>query len=139
MNIVNFLLTNWDSILIIIAVIVVLIVLRIRGEKKLFNYILLALVTEAERQYGSGTGELKKAAVISWAYGKLPAILKIIVTETRLAQWIEDALTYAKIKWADNAAIGDYVKQESTAEIADDKPPGADNDFYGDKYIIQNY
>lgn len=126
MNIVNFLLMNWDSALVILAVITVLIVLHFRGEKKIFNYILYTLVTEAERQYGSGTGELKKAAVISWAYGKLPAILKIIVTESRLAQWIEAALTFAKAKWAENAAISDYVKQEGTADVAVTKPPGAE-------------
>lgn len=124
MIILNFLLLNWDSVLLVIALGTVLIVLYVRGEKKIFSYILYTLVTEAERQYGSGTGELKKAAVISWLCDKLPAILKIIITETRLTKWIEDALTYAKKTWAEYAAIGDYVNaQEDTAEDADPKPP----------------
>lgn len=109
MNIVKFLLLNWDSALVVLAIITVLIVLYARGEKKLLNYVLYTLITEAERQYGSGTGELKKAAVISWLYEILPAILKVFVTESRVSEWVEVALAFAKAKWAENAAIGQYA------------------------------
>lgn len=136
MKIVNFLLMNWDSVLVVLTVIAVFIVLYARGEKKLLGYILYTLVTEAERQYGSGTGELKKAAVISWVHDKLPAILKIIITETRLSELIEKALAFAKAKWAENAAIGDYIKQEGAAETVVDKPPGVDTYMLSGKYII---
>jgi hypothetical protein len=103
-----------------------LIVLYVRGEKKLLSYILYTAVTEVERQYGSGTGILKKASVIAKIYGVIPIILKILISEEQIARWIEDALTYAKKTWTENAAIGDYIKQEDTAEVADTKPPGAD-------------
>jgi hypothetical protein len=103
----------------------VLIVLYVRGEKKLLNYILYTAVTEVEKQYGSGTGVLKKATVIAKIYSILPLILKILISEEQIARWLEDALTYAKKTWTENAAIGDYVKQEDTAEAAADKPPGA--------------
>jgi hypothetical protein len=116
MSILNFLLLNWDSVLLVLALITVLIVLYVLGEKKLLSYILYTAVTEVERQYGSGTGVLKKATVIAKIYSIIPMILKILISEEQIARWIEDALTYAKKTWADNAAIGDYVKQENTAE-----------------------
>ena len=63
MSILNFLLMNIDSVLIVIALIAVIFILYVRGEKKILNIILFAAVTEAEKQYKSGTGILKKAFV----------------------------------------------------------------------------
>ncbi len=47
-------------------------------------------------------GPCKKAMVISWVYDKLPTILKLLITEKTLNKWVEDALSYAKEKWASN-------------------------------------
>ncbi len=110
MKILEFIAMNLPSLLLVIALIVTLTVLYVRGEKKLFYRILFALITEAEARYGSKTGELKKAAVIAKAYAIMPAILKLIITESRLAKWIEDSLTYAKKKWSENADIYNYIK-----------------------------
>lgn len=72
--------------------------------------ILYALITEAEALYGGKTGELKKATVIKNIYGVLPAITKYFITERRLELWIEEALEYAKTRWADNAGIKKIIK-----------------------------
>lgn len=109
MEVLNFLCLHWSSVLLVIVLLIVLLVLYIRGEKKILHHILYMLVTEAERQYGSGTGQLKKAAVIAEIYTRLPAIIKIFITEQRLSELIEEALKYAKKTWADNAAIGTYA------------------------------
>jgi len=110
-----------DSVLLVLAIVAVVIVLYVRGEKRILDIILFAAVTEAERQYKGGTGVLKKAAVTAKIYSVIPAILKIILSEDQIGRWIEDALTYAKAKWALNAAIAEYV-----AETDEDKPPGAE-------------
>lgn len=133
MSILNFLLMNIDSVLLVIAVVAVMIVLYVRGEKRILNIVLFAAVTEAEKQFKSGTGILKKAFVTAKIYSIIPAILKIIITEEQIGRWIEDALTYAKQKWAENAAIAEYVSVEGDAgEETDDKPPGDyDTDYFG--------
>lgn len=106
----NFLLENWSSVVVILIVIAGLIVLYIRGEKKIFFYILYKLCTEAERALGSKVGELKKATVISEFYKIIPKIITVFLTEKMLLKLLEDALTYAKKTWAENAAIEGYVK-----------------------------
>ncbi|MHB1153995.1 MAG: hypothetical protein ACYCWE_20780 [Eubacteriales bacterium] len=131
MSILNFILMHIDSVLLVIAVIAVIIVLYVRGEKKILNYVLFAAVTEAERQYKGGTGILKKAFVIAKIYSVIPAILKIIISEDQIGRWIEDALTYAKEQWKENALIENYIKG-SDIEDAEDKPPGdMDTDYFG--------
>ncbi|MHB1153581.1 MAG: hypothetical protein ACYCWE_21300 [Eubacteriales bacterium] len=128
MEILSFLLMNWSSVLLVIALFAVLVILYIRGETRLINYILYLGITEAEKQYGSKTGQLKKAAVITKIYTSIPVILKIIITETRLSQLIDKALAYAKKTWAENAAIGTYatgdeVEEKEQAEANETVPP----------------
>lgn len=117
MSILNFLALNWSSLFIVLALIGVLIVLYVRGEKRILNLIMFAAITEAERQYKGGTGILKKASVIAKIYSVIPVILKIIISEEQIGRWIEDALTYAKVKWAENTAIGNYVSGEESADL----------------------
>ena len=130
MGVVKFLLMNIDSVLLVIALIAAFIVLYVRGEKKILNIVLFAAVTEAEKQYKSGTGILKKAFVTAKIYSIIPAILRIIITEAQIGRWIEAALLYAKQKWAENPSIAEYVSvdaaQEDAGEEADSKPPGAE-------------
>ncbi len=107
MKILNFITQYWDSLLVVILFIAAMIVLFVTGRKKVVKQILFALVTKAEQEFGSGTGALKKAMVISWIYEKLPAILKLMITEKTLDKWVEDALAYAKEKWASNEKLLD--------------------------------
>lgn len=109
MEILNFFIANWSSVLLVIAALIISLALYLKGEKRILFAILYALVTEAERQYGSGTGELKKATVTAKIYAMLPAIVRIIITEARLSELIEEALAYAKERWAANAAIAGYI------------------------------
>lgn len=118
MAILQFFMSHWDSILIIVAVAVILILLYIKGEKKIFFRILYALITEAEAEYGGKTGELKKAAVIANIYGLFPGVVKLFVTEKRLSVWIEEVLNYAKRTWAENAGIAVYINGGQDIEEA---------------------
>ena len=62
----------------------------------------LALVTDAERQYGAGTGELKMSACIAKLIELLPEAVVEIVPKAFLQEKLEEALEKAKTKWALN-------------------------------------
>lgn len=118
MNIVNFLLANWDSVIVVIAFIALLIFLIVKGEKTVVYKILYTLVTEAEKQYGDGTGTLKQSAVINWVYERLPAIVKIFITAATLERWVDEAVERAKTEWEKNANIKGYIESGQTITLA---------------------
>lgn len=107
----EFFMSNWASLLVILVFVITLVILAIRGKKDIVAKILYALVTEAEKIYGGGTGSVKFAYVVEKAYSYMPAILKVFITYERLKTMIEDVLAAAKIKWAEEAGISDYLKE----------------------------
>ena len=109
MNIIQFLAANWDSVLVVLAFLVLVVVLIKRGETKVLKKILFNLVTQAEKQFGSGTGELKFAAVADWIYQRIPAVLKLLFTEKDIADMIEAVLEEAKKAWGTNENLKEYV------------------------------
>jgi len=125
----EFFMSNWASLLVILVFVATLVILAIRGKKDIVAKILYALVTEAEKIYGGGTGSVKFAYVVEKAYSYLPAILKVFITYERLKTMIEDALAAAKIKWAEEAGISDYLKEPEVfvgelVSVADATAPG---------------
>lgn len=116
MNIINFLLANWDSVLIVVGFLAVVIVLVKRGETKILKQILFNLVTQAEKQFGTGTGELKFAAVADWIYQRIPAVLKLLFTEKDIAKMIEAVLEEAKKAWGKNGNIKGYIETPPIVE-----------------------
>ena len=102
MNVLTFLAKNWDSVLVIVAFLAVVVVLIKRGETKILKQILFNLVTQAEKQFGSGTGSLKYAAVADWIYQRIPAVLKLLFTSSDIEKMIEAALEEAKKAWGAN-------------------------------------
>ncbi len=66
---------------------------------KLLKSVGLALVTEAERTYGSGTGVLKLSTVMNEVLKLLPAWITEIIDTEWLTDEIERVLTAARIKW----------------------------------------
>lgn len=121
MDILNFLLANWDSILVVAGFIVVVVVLIKRGETKILKNILFKLVTQAEKEFGSGTGALKYAAVSDWIYQRMPAILKFLFTEKDIDNMIEAVLAEAKKQWGTNENVQMYLLGDAPApKIAED-------------------
>lgn len=116
MNIIQFFAANWDSVLVVVGFIVVLVVLIKRGETKILKQILFNLVTQAEKQFGSGTGSLKFAAVADWIYQRIPAILKLLFTENDIARMIETVLEEAKKAWGTNENIKTYIETPPVVE-----------------------
>ena len=133
MNIIQFLAANWDSVLVVLAFLVLVVVLIKRGETKVLKKILFNLVTQAEKQFGSGTGELKFAAVADWIYQRIPAVLKLLFTEKDIATMIEAVLEEAKKAWGTNENLKDYIETPTVetliaagVEVEEIKAPDAE-------------
>lgn len=102
---IEFITTNWVSILICLACAFVIAYLLVRGKKDIVYKILYSLVNEAEKQFGAGTGKLKFAYVMEKAYAALPAVIKIVITYKTFEQWIENAVTKMKEDLAEKAQV----------------------------------
>ena len=117
MNVLAFLAANWDSVLVVVAYLAVVVVLIKRGETKILKQILFNLVTQAEKQFGSGTGSLKYAAVADWIYQRIPAVLKLLFTSSDIEKMIEAALEEAKKAWGANENLKGYIDTPSVESL----------------------
>lgn len=117
MNVLTFLAKNWDSVLVVVAFLALVVVLIKRGETKILKQILFNLVTQAEKQFGSGTGSLKYAAVADWIYQRIPAVLKLLFTSSDIEKMIEAALEEAKKAWGANENLKGYIDAPSVESL----------------------
>lgn len=117
MNVLTFLAKNWDSVLVVVAFLALVVVLIKRGETKILKQILFNLVTQAEKQFGSGTGSLKYAAVADWIYQRIPAVLKLLFTSSDIEKMIEAALEEAKKAWGSNENLKGYIDTPSVESL----------------------
>jgi hypothetical protein len=113
MNILKFLLFNWDSVLLVLAVIAAAVFAVARKQYAILDRIILALVTEAEKKYGGGTGAVKLAAVIDWVYPKIPAVVRLFITPAQIEKLIERVLTEAKDRWGKNPNLAAYINHKA--------------------------
>jgi hypothetical protein len=134
MNVLMFIVQNWDNILTLVVLVVSIILgmqkwIRVNGpifkemttEEKIAYVtrllknlvpIALVLVTNAEIQFGGGTGTLKRSAVIDELYKRIPDEYKKYVTEDNLDAIITQALEQAEKIWADNPKVKAIVYQK---------------------------
>lgn len=117
MNVLAFLAANWDSVLVVVAFLALVVALIKRGETKILKQILFNLVTQAEKQFGSGTGSLKYAAVADWIYQRIPAVLKLLFTSSDIEKMIEAALEEAKKAWGANENLKGYIETPSVESL----------------------
>ena len=117
MTVLTFLAKNWDSVLVVVAFLALVVVLIKRGETKILKQILFNLVTQAEKQFGSGTGSLKYAAVADWIYQRIPAVLKLLFTSSDIEKMIEAALEEAKKAWGANENLKGYIETPSAESL----------------------
>lgn len=109
---------NWPLLLLILAAAAALIYAAYKGNKSVVMRMLYALVTEAERTLGGGTGSLKLATVVEAIYPKLPWVIKAFISADRLESWVEDALAAAKAEWEQNAQIAAYIAPDGNEKSA---------------------
>lgn len=62
----------------------------------------LSLLTDAEKKFGAGTGELKMSYAVERIIELLPPSVVETVPKSYLQEKLEDALTIAKTKWCEN-------------------------------------
>ena len=117
MNVLTFLAKNWDSVLVVVAFLALVVALIKRGETKILKQILFNLVTQAEKHFGSGTGSLKYAAVADWIYQRIPAVLKLLFTSSDIEKMIEAALEEAKKAWGANENLKGYIDTPSVESL----------------------
>lgn len=71
--------------------------------------IALVLVTDAEIEFGPGTGKLKRSYVIDELYKRIPDDYKKYITEDNLDAIIKTALDEAERLWSENLNIKNMV------------------------------
>lgn len=82
-----------------------------KGKKEEAKKIILALVVEAELKFEAGTGSMKYAYVLGFVYPKLPAIVRLFISEDALDTMIEAAVDLLKKELAPVAdPVPDKVK-----------------------------
>lgn len=88
---------NFILLVLAIAIAFVGLIIFLRHiNKPIIKQVILGLVIKAEKYLGSGTGELKKATVISLIYSKVPLGLRWMFTEKDLSNIIEWAVVVLK-------------------------------------------
>jgi hypothetical protein len=112
---IEFLTDYWDSMLVIVLFIVICIVLVRKGSTQYVKQMLFYLVTRAEAEYGSGTGELKYAAVTTWLYERMPAIIKFFFTAKQIDAMIEAAVQQMKDYLSKNESAKAFVVSTNKA------------------------
>lgn len=66
-------------------------------------------VTVAEKELGSGTGQLKLRYVYDMFVDKFPSVSKIIPFET-FSTWVDEALMWLEKQLSNNNNISQYIK-----------------------------
>lgn len=119
MQILKWLLLNWDSVLLVGAVIAIIIYLIKTGQIKILKQIAVKFVTDAEGECGAGTGIIKLSEVVAKMYGYLPNVVRVLFTEKQLVKIAESVLAEAKKKWEANENLATYIenKQQTTPAV----------------------
>lgn len=117
MAVLHFLLKYWDSIVLVVVVVGIILYLIKTGQTKILKKIAIRLVTEAEGELGNGTGIFKQAAAIEWLYDKIPAVLKFFFTQKDLEKLVDTVVEEVKKKWESNANIQEYIESKQLMRL----------------------
>ena len=106
---------------IIVALVIVAIALvcgiiwfvKLPKDKKIANIKewLKFAVIDAEKELGSGTGQLKLRMVYNMAVKQFPFIVQLIPFDT-FSKWVDEALDWMKDQLAENKAAQSYVESK---------------------------
>ena len=105
----QFLLTHYPSIIAVAVFLALLFLLFKKGAKSQVKEILFYLVTQAEKQFGEKTGQLKYACVVTWLFERLPAVCRFFLTEKEISALIESAVERMKEYLSSNEKAKDIV------------------------------
>ena len=121
----EFLTDNWYIIVAVVAAVAVIVYLLIKFFKlprgtqlaKVKEWLLFA-VTEAEKEFGSGTGQLKLRYVYDMFVSKFPYLVKFVSFEL-FSDLVDKALEKFKEIFKTNKAIQQYVVADETSHKAE--------------------
>lgn len=99
---------NLLGILIVISAFYMFILVYKKSKEELVKKTILNLVAQAEKTYGSGTGELKYAMVVERMYYVLPLFVRVIFTKKQLDRFIQDGVNYLKDYLSDGRTLEGY-------------------------------
>lgn len=116
MQILKWLLVNWDSVLLVGVVIAIIIYLIKTGQTKILKQIAVKFVTDAEGECGAGTGIIKLSEVVAKMYAYLPNVVRVLFTEKQLVSIAESVLEEAKKKWETNDNLTAYIENKQTVQ-----------------------
>lgn len=102
MKTVQFLISNWSDITLVFSVLFIIVYSSFTNRIGYLKAELFSLVTEAEEIYGGKTGKIKLMYVVKKIHSKMPAVLKMFLSENQLEKIIEGVLNKAKKAWAEN-------------------------------------
>lgn len=131
MNVLTYIAEHWHDILVLLVLIAAAVTgiiqwIKVKGpefnamsSKEKIAYIArlltnlipiaLVLVTDAELQFGDGTGPLKRAYVIDELYKRIPDEFKKYITEENLDAIINKVLPEAKELWYGDDAVKTFM------------------------------
>lgn len=96
------------ALLFVFVVVALIAAIKIFGEQKVKNWLVFA-VSVAERELGSGTGQLKLRRVYNQFVIQFPK-LSMIISFTRFSELVDDALEIMK-KMLENEKIANIISQ----------------------------
>lgn len=73
--------------------------------QKLLETALFAIVTELERTFDSGTGQLKLAAAVERVTALVPEKWRRYFDTEKIVELVERTLKQARVKWTENSAL----------------------------------
>lgn len=122
----NFIIENWFIVAVLLSVVVLLIYFLVKFLKKptkeqvenLRHWLLIA-VTEAERELGEKTGQLKLRLVYDWALDKFPWL--VFISFDKFANWVDEALDKLEDLLDKNEAVKTYVEHYEPIEEFEDE------------------
>lgn len=96
MNIINLILSfgkaYWLDVILVLMLILALVLLWKKGQKKKVLHVINWLVAEAEKELGSKTGQYKKGKVIEALYNRLPIVITLLFTRKEIEEFIDEAV-----------------------------------------------
>ena len=101
----NYIVENWYIVVELLALCVALFYVRLTDVQEW----LLGVVTEAEKQLGSGTGQLKLRQVYDKFLEKFP-LLSVLVPFKMFAEMVDKALERMRLMLAGNSYAQSYVE-----------------------------
>lgn len=103
----KYIIDNWYIVVALLALCVCLFYVRLNDVQEW----LLGVVTEAEKQMGSGTGQLKLRQVYDRFLDKFP-LLSVLIPFKMFSEMVDKALAKMRLMLVGNICVQSYVESD---------------------------